>query len=296
MEIIGIDSSLLVYYLIDFVILMVILASMRQLAGVVGNVSSLDELATKDNHAFGISLAGAAIAVAIMLMGAVSGEAAKNPINEAMVMISYGGLGIILMAITRKLFDHVSLPDVSIHNEIMQGNIAAAIVDAGNMIATAIILRAVMIWVDSNSLLGLVFVLGGFLLSQLIMMSATIYRRKVYARRHGKTGLQQQLQQGNKALAIRFAGHRIGLALAVTAASGIVVYHHDNLLISLTAWTALAVIMVAALSVLAMLIRLAMLRGIDVGQETDKENNVAIGAVEAAIYIAVGFLLAGLFG
>ncbi|NOZ54535.1 MAG: DUF350 domain-containing protein [Gammaproteobacteria bacterium] len=295
-DLIGIDPSLAAYYAVDFLIIAAILAGMRKLAGAVGNVSSHAELSERDNHAFGISLAGAAIAIAIMLMGAVSGEAAKNPASEALIMFAYGGLGLALMAITRKIFDHISLPDISIHNEIMKGNTAAALVDAGNMIATAIILRAVMVWVDSNSFSGLLFVLGGFLISQVIMIAATVYRRHVYARHHGEMGLQKQLENGNTALALRFAGYRIGIALAVTAASGIVVYGDTQMIASLTAWSVVAVLMFIVLTALAILIRKAVLPGINVAEEVNQQGNIAIGAIESAVYIAVGFLLAGLFG
>jgi len=295
-ELIGIDPGLAVYYAVDFLIIAAILASMRKLAGVVGNVSAHAELSERDNHAFGISLAGAAIAVAIMLMGAVSGEAAKNPASEAFIMLAYGGLGLVLMAITRKIFDNISLPDISIHSEIMKGNIAAALVDAGNMIATAIILRAVMVWVDSNSLVGLLFVLGGFLVSQVIMVAATAYRRRVYARHHGDSDLHKQLEQGNAALALRFAGHRIGIALAVTGASGIVIYTDAQLITGLATWSGVAVLMFITLTVLAILIRKAVLPGINVAEEVNQQGNIAIGAIEAAVYIAVGLLLAGLFG
>lgn len=295
-NLIGIDPSMVAYYVVDFLIVAAILAGMKKMAGVIGNVSAHDELSERDNFAFGISMAGAVIGVAIMLMGAVSGEAAKNPAVEALVMFAYAGLGVGLMGVTRIIFDKFSLPDISIHDEIMKGNVAAALVDAGNMIATAIILRAVMVWVDSNSFSGLLFVLGGFLLSQVIMVAATKYRRNVYARRHGEMGVQKQLQDGNAALAVRFSGHRIGIALAVTAASGIVVYTHDQLAISLAAWITTAIVMFLVLTLLAVVVRKAILGGVDVAEEVDKQRNVAIGAIEAAVYVAVGFLLAGLFG
>jgi len=83
-EFIGIDASLAAYYAVDLLIIVVILAGMRKLSGAIGNVSSHDELTQKDNHAFGISIAGATLALAIMLMGVVSGDVGMNPANEAM--------------------------------------------------------------------------------------------------------------------------------------------------------------------------------------------------------------------
>lgn len=294
-EFIGIPANFAPYYAVDLLIIVAILAGMRKLSGAIGNVSSHDELTEKDNYAFGISIAGATLALAIMLMGVVSGEVGMNPANEAFLMIGYGALGLALMWITRKVFDHISLPEISIHNQIMQGNTAAALVDAGNMIATAIILRAVMIWVDSHSLLGLLLVIAGFLISQLLLLAATLYRRYVYARRHGGHGVQNEIEKGNIALALRFSGHRIGIALAVTAASGIVIYD-ENQVTSMLTWAATATIMMIALTLLAFLTRKAILPKVDVATEVDEQGNVAIGAIEAAVYVAIGFLLAGLFG
>ncbi len=295
-EYIGISVDFAPYYAIDLLIIVAILAGMRKLSGTIGNVSSLDELTKKDNHAFGISIAGATLALAIMLMGVVSGEVAKNPAYEAFLMLGYGGLGLILMWVTRKIFDNISLPKISIHKEIMEGNTAAALVDAGNMIATAIIIRAVMIWVDSNSWLGLALIIIGFLISQLLLLTATLYRRYVYARRHSGQGVHDEIKKGNVALALRFAGHRIGIALAVTAASGIVIFDDETVTTPILTWAGTAVVIMMLLTLLAFITRKAILPKIDVAKEVDSQGNVAIGAIEAAVYVAIGFLLAGLFG
>jgi len=293
---IGIESSLALYYMIDLLMIIAVMAGMRKIAGAIGNVSSHDELTKRDNFAYGISLSGAALSLAIMLMGAVSGEAANTPINEALVMLGYGGVGILLMAITRKVFDHIALPKISIHDQIMNGNSAAALVDAGNMIATAIMLRAIMTWVDSNSWGGILIVVAGFLLTQLLLLAATLYRRYVFSKRHGETGLQNEIEKGNIALALRFSGHRIGIALAVTAASGMVIYGGDTGFVNLAAWVGVAVIMFFALTMISIVTRKLILPGVNVADEVDNQGNVAIGAIEASTYVAVGFLLTGLFG
>lgn len=295
-DFIGIESNLALYYAIDLAIIISLMAGMRKIAGIIGNVSSHDELTQRDNHAYGISLAGAALALAIMLMGAVSGDAALTPIHEALIMLGYGGLGIVLMAFTRKVFDHLAMPEISIHEQIMEGNTAAAIVDAGNMIATAIMLRAIMIWVDSNTWSGMLLVLIGFVFTQIILMVATAYRRHVFAKRHGKMGMQVEIEKGNMALALRFTGHRIGIALAVTAASGIVIFGGDTGFVNLLAWVTASIVMFIVLTLLAIVTRKLILPGVDVAAEVDKQQNLAVGAIEAATYIAVGFLLAGLFG
>ena len=285
-----------VYYAIDFVLVLVILAGLRLFSGALANVSLNEILAKQDNVAVGISMAGAVIGVAIMLMGVVDSDAGATPGQELMLIVGYGVLGILLMWLTGKVFDHLSLPQISVSDAIENGNVAAGIVDAGNLIATAIIVRALLSWVDGSTYLGLVAVLVGYVVSQCILYAATRYRVTVFARRHEGRLLHQEIEGGNIALAVRFAGHRIGVGLAVTAASGIVVYFSDTLAMSLLVWTGMAVGMFAAQTVISIAARHVLLPGINVGEEVGAQRNVAIGTFEAAIYIAIGLLFVGLFG
>jgi len=295
MQNIGLEPSLFVFYAVDLVIMVVLLTGLRVLSGVIGNISVKDQLTKHDNPAFGISLAGASVALSIMLMGAVSGDAAITPINEALVMFAYGGLGIILMAVTRKVFDAVSFPRISIHDEVVKGNISAGIVDAGNLIATAIILRSIMIWVDSNSLYGLLYVVIGFVIAQILLLAATLYRKRVYAAKNDGALISDALKNGNTALALRFAGHRIGISLAVAASSGIIVYQEGSFA-PLMIWTIVALSMFVTASIIAIIMRHAVLHKVNVSNEVDKQKNVAIGLIEGVIYVSVGLILMGLFG
>ena len=229
-------------------------------------------------------------------MGAVAGDAGGNLFHEALLMLGYGIVGIGLMWVTSRLFDHLSMPGIPIHALIQQGNVGAALTDAGNLIATAIIVRAVMSWVDGSTYTGIVVVLGGYVIAQVILYLATRYRTLVFARRHPDNSLEREIAAGNIALAVRFAGHRIGVGLAVTAASGIVVYAIDNIALSLLIWGVVAIGMFLAQTVIAIAARLVLLPGINVGEEVGEQRNVAIGALEGAIYVAIGLVFVGLFG
>jgi len=289
------DASL-EYYIIDLVIVLAILAGLRFFSGLVANVSLHEVLSEHDNTAVGISLTGAVIGVAIMLMGAVAGDAGVSPMHEALLMLGYGVVGILLMWVTSRLFDRLSMPKISVHDLIQQGNVAAAIADAGNLIATAIIVRAIMGWVDGSTYLGILVVLAGYVIAQIILYLATRYRALVFARRHPGNSLHQEIATDNIALAVRFAGHRIGVGLAVTAASGIVVYFNDSVWVSLLIWSLWAIGMFLAQTLVSIAARLVLLPGIDVGEEVGVQRNIAIGSLEGAIYVAVGLIYAGLFG
>ncbi len=294
-DLIAFDQYETLILAIDFMIVTVMLTLVGIKMGIIANVSSVKELSEKDNFAFGISFAGAMLGLGIMMTGVVSGDASSSLMHELMLVSAYGLLGIALMASTRYFFDKITLRNISIHQQIMDGNFAVGIVDAGNMIATAIIVRAVMVWVDTEEFYGLAIVMLGFIISQLLLVLVTRYRHMVYARRHEGKCLQAGLAEGNKALAIRYLGHKIGAALTVTAASGFIGYNDDVPYMAILQWGGASILLVVTLSLLAILSRLIILRGINVVEEVDNQRNVGIGLIEAAIYIIYGLLLAALF-
>ena len=294
------DNSLINFYpdllavlLVDLLIAIALLTAFRKLAGLISNVSSTDELAEKDNYAFGFVFAGGMIALAIVLTGAISGDAGSSLFNEIVLVTTYGVLGIILMMLARKILDKFALPDINIHDQVMKGNMAAAIVDVGNLIATAIIVRAVMVWIDDTSLFGLVAVVIGFIVSQMVLILVTKYRTSVYAKRHNGESLQKALEDNHQALAIRYLGHKMGVALAVTAASGFVPYDDERIFMACIIWGLFSIILTIALSLIAMAARQIILAKINVVEEVDNQKNMGIAYIEAMIYVSIGFLLAG---
>jgi len=293
-ELINVEVDLVLYYLVDLLIAVALLSSMRYLAGLVGNVSATHELSQNDNKAFGVSLAGAMVAVSIMLIGVISGDAGYSLVNEAMMVVLFGLIGIVLMWLTRIAFDRISFPGLSIHKQIMQGNMSAGIIDASNMIATAIIIKGAMTWVDGGMLMAVVAVIASFIASQIIMALATLYRVKVYEKRHAGDSLHTAIEKNNIALALRFSAYRIGIAIAVSAAFTAVEYEADAFMVVFMLWFAVALALFILLTLIAIVIRHGVLHNVNVAEEVGKQANIAVGAIEGSIYIVVGLLLAGL--
>ncbi len=296
-QMIILSDAALAYYAIDFVILIGFMATLRILASSIADISLGELLAQHDNFAAGIALAGAIIAVSVLMMGVVAGDAGTTYVEEITLMVSYGIAAMVFMSLTRIIFDKVGLRQISIHDEIMKGNVAAGVVDAFNLLATAIIIRAAMSWVDGSTFIGLAVVVGVFLLSQIILLLATLYRNTVFNHRHKEKGktLQSEIKQGNIALAIRFSGYRLGVALAITATSGIVIYDPSVLMYSFLAWVVMAVVIFISQTILSIILRHILLPKVDVAEEVGEQGNVAIGSIEAAIYIGIGFTFVGLF-
>lgn len=281
--------------LIDLAVAVLMITGLRFIRGLVANVSSAEELASRDNYAFGIAMAGGTVALALMLTGAVSGEPGATLLDELISVVSYGVLGLMLIWVGRISQDKLVLTGIEIQEQIKAGNLSAALVDVANTIATGLVLRAVMLWVESETLDGLLVVLLAFVVTQLLLALVTRYRLWVYGRRHEGASLQAAFEKGNVALSIRFLGHILGVALALTAASGVVAYNTDNLLVALATWAGITVLFSVLVSLLAVIARTVILAGIDVVEEVDQQQNIGVAAIEASIYISIGLFFTALF-
>ncbi len=280
---------------IDLVIAVAMISGLRFLTGIVANVNSAEELASRDNYAFGLAMAGGIVSLALMLTGAVSGEPGATVMGEVVSVLVYGILGMVLIKVGRLAQDKLVLTGIEIQSEIKAGNLAAALVDVGNTIATGMVLRAVMLWVESDTLDGLLVVLAAFVITQLMLALVTKFRFLVYARRHDGASLQSAFGAGNVALAIRFTGHLLGVAFALTAASGLIAFDKTNLVAGLLSWSLATLLFAVAVSLLAAIARSAILFGIDVVEEVDRQQNVGVATIEASVYIAIGLFFVALF-
>ena len=103
------DIDIFIYQIlfIDLVIAVAMIAALRFLSGVVANVSSTEELATRDNFAYGIAMAGGILSLALMLTGAVSGQPGSTYLNEIISVLAYGILAVSYTQLTLPTSDLV---------------------------------------------------------------------------------------------------------------------------------------------------------------------------------------------
>lgn len=280
--------------LTNLLVVIALFTSLRLFSGKIAHIDASDELLKKDNPAFGISLAGATMAVTIMLSGTIYGSPEQNLLSGLGFTALYGVLGIGLMAVTRIIFDKLTLPALHLRDEISAGNKAVAIADAGNVLAAAIILRAVMIWVTSNSIEGVFVILAGFVVSQVIFVAMTILKIRMLESKNTAHKLQDELRNGNIALALRFSGHKIGTAFAIATAAQIVVYEEFDFISILAAWFAASILVIVIWKALCWFAHNVVLFRVDIDGEVLGQRNMAVGALQAVIYISLGFLISQL--
>lgn len=268
-----------------------VFVSLKLFSAAIIHVNPTRELSVRDNPAFGISLAGAMLGIAIMLGGAVYGNPDNKGLPSFVEVAGLGVLGIVLMTVTRFIFTKITLPKISLKAELLAGNKAVAIADAGNVIASAIIVYVVMIWVPNLSAEALMALVGGFAISQVFLTAMTLLRIRVFAKVSQGDCLQTQLKSGNIAIALKLAGQKIGTALAMSTAAHIVVYEELSIGPILLAWMIASAIVVIVWEVLCQIAQRIILVKVDLTHEIVNDKNIAIGAMLAAIYISMGLLI-----
>lgn len=288
------DNSYNSTMLLTLAIIIALFTSLRFFSGAVSNVDPSFELTQKDNAAYGISFAGVVFGVTLVLSGVIPNNWAM-PLTESLISVGvYGVVGIVLMALTRIIFDRIALPNIHIREEIVRGNVAAAIVDAGNVVAAGVVIHALMAWVATNTLDGLVSLLLIYAVSQALLTAVAVVYMRFLARRLEGGSLQEEFKGRNTALALRFAGRRISIAFAISAASHIMVYEVYEVSALLLDWALVSIGVIVGLLVLSWITTRIMLFGVNVNDEVFRQRNVALGAVQGVVYIALGLIVSSL--
>lgn len=293
-EITGLNLELLIFLAIDITIAIILLGAMRFISGLSAKVNSTDELAKEDNFAFGISVAGSVAALGIVLTGAITGENADSYLMEIIGMASYGILGLILIKIGRIFHDRFALNQIDKNAEIKSRNIAVGIVDASGAIATAIVIRAVLLWVYGLDISTFTAIVAGFIVSQAMLVLVTRLKERQYAKNNQNHSMQTAFAEGHVALAIRYAGQAISTALAVTAASHFLTYSPDTLLVNLVGWLVFGMVMTLLVAILTSIAKRLVLMGINLVEEVDQQHNIGVASVEMAISISIALILTAL--
>ncbi len=290
----GITPELVTILAIDLSIAVILLTLMRYLQGWSVKVNSSKELAERDNFAFGVSTAGAVAALGIVLTGAITGAAAHSYLLEAIGVASYGLFGLVLIKLGRFLHDKIALNVLDKNQQILKGNVAVAIVDASAAIATAIIIRAVLLWAEDLTLDTFIAIFSAFAISQLMLVLLTRLREKRFASRNQEASMQQALAQGHTALAIRHAGFMIAMALSFNAASHFILFNPTAYVTNIIGWFVFSIIMLVVLTLLLFAIKKLVLARIDLADEVERQHNIGIAAVEMAISVAIALILTSL--
>lgn len=279
---------------LDLVIAVAAMCALRYGAGALFGVDTRDELAEKDNLAFGVALAGGAVAVALVLAAAAAGDAAVDYGTELITVAAFAVVGLVLLKLGIVFNDLVMFHKFSVKSAIKAQNAAAGTVQAANLVAIGVLINGAINWAGDDLLYGLMSVVLTFALAQIVLLAVTRVRAGIYAKRHDGERWQSAIESGNTALGVRYAGHLIGTALAASAAGGMVSFVAGvdaAAWLAYVAWFVWAVVLAAVLLALSMLAQAVILRGVDVVDEVDRQRNVGVAAIEAAVFVGIGLII-----
>lgn len=286
-------SDILGYLLIDMGVAIILLGGVRYTMGLFGKVNTNEELAKKDNFAYGISMAGAIAAMGIVLSGAITGEEAGSYTIEIIGMFAYGLCGLILVKAGRYIHDKFALAQFDKHDQILKRNISVAIVDAGSVIATAIVIRAAIIWVEGLTINTFIALVSAWIISQLMLVLITRIFEWKYNATNG-VNFQSALQEGQLALAIRYCGYLISTAMSVTAASYFIEFDALHLWQGITLWAIMSIALMLALTLFTAMAKFIVLWGINRKTEVEEQQNVGIAVIELTTSFSIALLLMAL--
>ena len=287
------NSALFGYLLIDMAVAILLLGGIRFTMGIFGKVDTKDELSQKDNFAYGISMAGGVAAMGIALSGAITGELAGSYMSELVGMFIYGFTGLILIRAGRYIHDKFALPEFDKHQQILNRNLSVGIMDAASVIATAIVVRAALIWVEGIDVQTFIALFSAWIVSQIMLIIITRIFERQYSRNSGVT-FQATLEAGQVALAIRYAGYLISTAMSVTAASYFIEYNNQELWLGISQWVIMSVLLMFALTLLTMIAKFIVLWGINRREEVEDQENIGIATLELATSFSIALLLMAL--
>ena len=208
-------------------------------------------------------------------------------------MLTYGLIGLILIKAGRYIHDKFALPAFNKHELILNRNLSVGLVDAASVIATAIVVRAALIWVEGLDINTFIAITAAWIVSQVMLVLITRIFEWRFSQNNG-ISFQATLEAGHIALAIRYAAYLISTAMAVTAASYFILYDASNLWLGISQWAVMSLILMVCLTILTTLAKFIVLWGINRRIEVEDQENIGIATIELAISFSIALLLMAL--
>ena len=295
-KLVPLTRELLIYLAMDVGIALALLMIMKWLTGAFRRFSVTDELGVKDNFAFGISIAGGMLSLCIVLSSVVGRHVGMGYQEAAIGMVTFGLIGIVLVKFGRFAHDKLVLNKVDTPEMIAERSVSVALVDAASLVASAIVLRNIMLWVDGSDMNAIIAIVTGFavVLTMLLVMTRILEYR--YARDNQNDSFQGALEVGQIALAVEHAGNLLGTAMIVSAAKNLPVYEPSGYVSNVTGWLIVSVGLTIALHLLVLVNKKIILYGMNFRQEVDQQHNIGVAALGFTLSIGNAMIINAVLG
>ncbi len=282
-DLIGINVLLVTFFLFLF----------KYKIGWLSGVSVRDEIAEKDNPAFGIALGSLFLGFLIIMSAATTGDDVVSYKKELLLMTAYGISGMIMLTLSKLLFDKISLLNFEMPDELRKRNISAAIIDGSNVIATALIIFAYMGWVKGTSLTTVFVVAYGWLISQIVLTVFNKIKESIFKSTIHKNFIEA-IKADNKAVAIRYSFYKISVAIAP-----LVAVSHYKFNETIAYWQATEIFLTTILLstiylTVPSLLKKIIIPNVDFKDEINNQQNIGLAFIEGCIVLGLAILSYGL--
>ncbi|WP_339136564.1 MAG: DUF350 domain-containing protein [Candidatus Electrothrix sp. GW3-4] len=279
------ETAELYYGMLYIVLGIAVLALSKVIVNLMTPYKINKELVHSDNQALGVTLAGYYAGVVIVFLGAVIGDSSRELDNltdlvvEAGMDLGYAVLGIFVLNLCRKLVDLAILYRFSTVKEIITDrNIGTGAVEAGAMIATALMIAGAVQGTGSFLSTLVFFVLGLLLLILFSHFHAFLTPYDDHA----------EIEKDNVAAGAYLGFSLVALGIIVLkATAGDFISWGYNL-----SWFAgYAVIGFLGLAVLQKMILIIFLPGANIEEEISRDRNLNIAWIGGTMSVGIAALI-----
>ncbi|MBY6187617.1 DUF350 domain-containing protein [Marinobacter hydrocarbonoclasticus] len=279
---------------VELTLILVLFVIARYSHGWWSGVNTREELAERDNIAFGISLAGGLTGLCLVLSGVFHLPGPDTLLLKAVWIGGTGLVTLILIRLGRWWYDKLALNHVDKHGLILEGNIAMALVDAAIAIATAVVLLANLRWLGEISLASFFLLCLDYFIALTLLVGVTRILEYRYRRVNQGGSLQRALAQDHRAVALRHSAYLLACGHVIASAGQLNPYHPTTPVLNVAGWLLWSAVGLGLLFALSSGLRYLVLAQIKVSREVELQNNSGIAILDGALVFASALLLSNL--
>ena len=238
------------------------------------------ELLEKDNLALAVTVAGYYLGLVVVLGGVVSGPASVSLLDDVIGLAIFGALAIVLLNLSAWVNDRLVFSRFDNEREIVEdGNVGVGILEGANYVAVGLITAGALSG-EGGMASALVFWVTG--LAALVVAGVLYDRITSY-------DLHDQIEGGNVAVAVAFAGVLVGFGNVIRlAGEGDFVSWNE----SLTEFGYYLVVGLVLLPLVRLFADKVLLPGARLADELVQERpNLGAGVIEGVTYLAASMLI-----
>ncbi|SDI65975.1 hypothetical protein SAMN04488540_102348 [Ferrimonas sediminum] len=254
-------------------------------------VSSQQELADRDNVAFGISTSGSLLAMAMVISGILPRTGAAGYLEQGLSLACFGLSGLLLIRISLWVNDRFAIDRIEKKAQILAGNLAMALTDASAAIAAALVVRALLQQLTPAPSFMAFISYALLYLASLALLTVISHGIQWLHNRRSYGPFQQAIGQDQRSVALNHSGIILASAMVMANAIPLTDGNIHRPLLLLWQWLSTSLVGLMILVLWQRLLSAWVMLKINPDKEIALQDNGGIAALAAAQWIGVAWLL-----